>query len=192
MDMIIGLVRSDTASSCGPGSSKRGNKALQKPINLLGDRLSRLHSAEVAKRLNISQVVCTAFEVAVPRKTPWRDYEVSLCRSTKFRHTSAACALPRPRWILKDPGLHPNNMYRMHPMSPCNCLQVGYCRMFLSGAASHAAFASVASGMARRQACAIKRQIMTCRWWRLLAFHPWKSSLHICSLRSTVLAVACW
>ena len=42
--------------------------------------------------------------------------------------------------------------------------------MFLSGPASHAAFASVATGMARRQACAIKRQTMTCRWWRLVAF----------------------
>ena len=61
---------------------------------------------------------------------------------------------------LKRPGLQTDCV---HPTrSPCSCLQVGYCRMLLSGPASHAAFASVASGIPRRQACAVKRQTMTC------------------------------
>ena len=59
---------------------------------------------------------------------------------------------------------------RLHPRSHQKCLQVGYCRMFLSGLHAIPRQLPSLAGMARRQACAIKRQTMACRWWRMLGF----------------------
>jgi hypothetical protein len=81
--------------------------------------------------------------------------------------TFATPLLHMPFLALAGPLKHP---ICLHPRSHWNCLQVGYCRMFLSGLHAIPRQLPSLAGMARRQACAIKRQTMACRWWRLLAF----------------------
>jgi hypothetical protein len=130
-----------------------------------------LQSSENVTNLRSPQHTCRSSSIACVSTITLQSSEIALSVDAR----SFATRLLHLPFIalagsLKHPGLRPGNGNCMHPESPCDCLQVGYCRMFLSGAASHAAFASVASGMARRQACAVKRQTMTCRWWRFLAF----------------------